>query len=168
MVGLAGLCGVLALAIAAELLPAAGTTTPPSSSPPPPLADLDPSQQFVPTAMSALTARPLYNASRRPSPPEPVASVAAAPAPVAPPPAPATQLTLIGIVRSPTASVALIKIGNSPATLRLTEGATVDRWTIRRIGADRVTLESGGVEQELGFQKASSRSGHSPTPTIKH
>jgi hypothetical protein len=165
--GLAGLCCVLALGIVAELLPAAGTT-PLLSMSPPPLADLEPSENFTPISMAALTERPLYNTSRRPSPSEPVAVVSPAPAPVAPPPEPATQLTLLGIVRSPTTSIALIRVGTSQTPLRLAEGATVDRWKIRRIAADHVTLESGGIEQDLGFQKAGSRSAHSPTPTIKH
>jgi hypothetical protein len=162
---LGGLCGVLAIGLALELLlPVSRVSV--AASPGPALAALGSTTAFKPAAMQSLTERPLFAAARRPQSAEPAAQPATTVAP-APPPEPATQLTLLGIVDSPTAKVALIRIGSAKAPIRAVEGAKVDRWEVRRIAADHVTLAAAGTEQELGFPKGANH-GAAGAPTIKH
>ncbi len=167
ILGLAGVATLLALGLSAELmLPVDGGTAPPVT--PGTIETPADAAPYVPATASALRDRPLFSASRRPAPivTANLAGEAPRPAP-APPPVPATQLTLLGIVAGPSARIAVIRLPNGPVPLHVSEGDRVDRWEVRHIDADHVTLAAGAVEQVLALPTGSL---HPPAarPPVKH
>jgi len=161
---LAGLCGVLALGLGIELtLPRTATATiAHTATALPPLA---PATAFTPPSTTELNARPLFVASRRPVPVEAAPGTDAVQGHEPPPPDPSTLLTLLGIVEGPGAKIAVIRLQGAAAPIRVGEGAKVDRWEVRHIYPDHVTLGAAGSatspEQSLGFPKPSP---HAPGP----
>ena len=89
------------------------------------------------------TARPLFSATRRPPPkPEPER------APAAPPPIP-DGLRLVGLMQNGLGSGrALVRAGEAQGTW-ISEGDTIEGWTVHRIGNDSVTLRTGRHVYEL-------------------
>ncbi|HLY59105.1 MAG TPA: hypothetical protein VKS60_26315 [Stellaceae bacterium] len=164
--GLAGVAALIGLALLVEFL----VPWSPSHDESQPAALPDAAglaSPIVPATVTDLAERPLFTATRRPQPasaalpPEPVK-------PVAPPPEPATTLTLLGIVGDPAARIAVIRVQNTPVPVRVTEGAKIDRWEVRQIFADHLTLVSGGTVQELGFPEGGGRPGTIRASGTKH
>jgi hypothetical protein len=108
-----------------------------------------------PLIIAELDARPLFTADRRPPKPAPPPAIVAPPPPPPPPPPPVpeadTALTLLGILNGPEGRIAIIRPKTGGQIARLTEGDTVDRWQLRQISPDHVTLVIEGAVQELGF-----------------
>ena len=108
-----------------------------------------------PLIVTELDARPLFSADRRPpkAEPPPIIAPPLPPPPPPPPPVPEadTALTLLGIVNGPEGRIAIIRPKAGGQIARLTEGETVDRWQLRQIAPDHVTLVIEGAVQELGF-----------------
>lgn len=92
-------------------------------------------------ALAQTTARPLFNASRRPSPPP---AVKPAIAPVKPQPTHLVGYRLTGIVRSSSQRLILLTEGKSGRVVKLHEGDRVDGWLLISIGTDHVRLSRGG------------------------
>jgi general secretion pathway protein N len=125
-----------------------------------------------PLIVAELEARPLFTADRRPPKPEPPPIIAAvSPPPPPPPPVPEadTALTLLGIVNGPEGRIAIIRPKTGGQIARLTEGEAVDRWQLRQISPDHVTLVIDGAVQELGFPsptegRSKNGAAHPPSP----
>lgn len=122
--------------------PSPSGSAPVSARPPPvPALELKALTQFPDT-----TARPLFNASRRPSPPS-----APGPAPTLASPKP-TRLVgyrLTGIVRSSTQRMILLTEEKSGRVVELHEGEQVDGWRLTSIGTDHARLSRDGHQIDL-------------------
>jgi general secretion pathway protein N len=116
-------------------------TDPPAATPGEP-ARLAPLEDLTET-----TARPLFAATRRPPPPEPVAEpepapvVEAVPEP-APPPVERTEFVLVGIVQQPDGPFVLLKprVGGPVVTAR--QGDDAGGWHVETISPTAVRLTS--------------------------
>lgn len=94
---------------------------------------LPPLQSF-----SAVTERPLFSQTRRPSPQGGDDSLGAW-----------SSFTLTGIIISANSREALIMHGRPPTLVHLQEGQDVEGWMVTSILPDRVVLRGGGSEHEL-------------------
>jgi hypothetical protein len=97
-------------------------------------------------ALSQTTTRPLFNASRRPSPPP---TVKPAMAPVKPKATHLVGYRLTGIVRSSSQRMILLTEEKSGRVVKLHEGDQVDGWLLVSIGTDHVRLSRAGHEIDL-------------------
>ena len=101
-----------------------------------------------PGAFAAIAQHPLFQPSRSPwaAPPPPPPSFSVAHAPPAP-----ADFILAGVVISDTARSAIVRAGNAPETLMISEGETLNGWTLRRIDAAGLHFEAGNQAFDLGF-----------------
>ncbi len=90
-----------------------------------------------------MTDRPLFFVSRRPPPP-PQETVEAE---VKPPPVP--QVALAGTLVSPDGRLALLKMLERQAMVRLREGQDIGGWTVHQVLADRVVLRLDDRRHEV-------------------
>ncbi|MBS0561866.1 MAG: hypothetical protein JSR21_17595 [Proteobacteria bacterium] len=98
----------------------------------------------------AIAAHPLFHPSRAPwTPPPP----AAAPAPDGAVTGPLDGFVLTGMVGSGNARTAILRGGDGKSVL-LSEGDALNGWTVRRIDADGLHLESGTMTTDLTFPHA--------------
>lgn len=94
-------------------------------------------------ALKEVTERPLFARNRRPF----VAAANAAPGNAA-------TFLLAGVTIAGEKRVALIQHGPPPSIARLSEGETIEGWTVRRIADDRVVLRNGAAEYTIPLYKA--------------
>jgi hypothetical protein len=132
----AGLAGAIYLEAqqAMEAAPAADAqeAAPPSER----ARQKDPTFAMPPlNSFAEVVARPLFSPTRRP----PAASTGARPA----------NFTLVGIVISPQERHALLAHGLPSKVDRVTEGQSLDGWTVKSIGDNGITLVQGENEIEL-------------------
>jgi hypothetical protein len=107
-----------------------------------------------PTTYAAIAAHPLFDPSRAPwvaPPPPPQAAAHAA----QPPP---SDYILAGLVVSGGTSSAILKPANATKTVVITEGETLNGWTLRRIDAAGLHFEADGQTFDLAFPPARSGS----------
>jgi hypothetical protein len=97
-----------------------------------------------PGVYAAIGEHPLFQPSRSPwtAPP--------APSMVRTPPAP-TDYVLTGVVISDSGRSAIVRPGNAPKTVLISEGQTLNGWTLRRIDAAGLHFEAGNQAFDLGF-----------------
>lgn len=109
---------------------------------------LDPAQEAV------ILARPLFSPTRRPPPPPPPPSSATAAGggtetkPSVPQPPP-MNFTLVGIVRDPASSLALVQPSDGKPVLSLQTGQELGGWTLVSIGIDSASFRNGAAVREL-------------------
>ena len=107
---------------------------------------LDPAQEAI------VLERPLFSPTRRPPPPPPssatAAGGAAATKPSVPEPPP-MNFTLVGIVRDPTSSLALLQPTNGKRVMSLRAGQALDGWMLVSIGIDSASFRNGAAVREL-------------------
>lgn len=89
-------------------------------------------------SFSAVTDRPLFSQSRRPSP-EATDDASG----------PWSSFVLAGIVITPDSREALIRHGTPPTISHVHEGQGIEGWIVNSILADRVVLVGGGTQHEL-------------------
>jgi hypothetical protein len=130
-----------ALALWPWLSPPVPTTRPPiaqpASTPAPAPTALPPLASY-----SAIVERPLFAPSRRP-PPGAIATLG---------PSIESRLRLLGIVTTGPKKKAYVAEGTS--RVELAEGDTLDGWTVKQIGQDRVLLTSPTGEASLKLKPA--------------
>ena len=88
------------------------------------------------SAYSAVIERPLFARNRRPLPPQAAAATAGN----------VNSFVLAGVTVAAKQRIAFILHGTPPAIARLTVGQTIDGWTVREIGDDRVVLRNHTTE----------------------
>jgi general secretion pathway protein N len=98
------------------------------------------------SAFDEIAERPLFIPDRRPQ-------QDTEPAKAAPPPVPPTLL-VEGVVLSPGRHYAVIQHGNPPRLDSVSEGETVDGWTVASIDRDRVSLRSGTATLDFAVGKS--------------
>jgi hypothetical protein len=100
-----------------------------------------------PDVYAAIGEHPLFQASRSPwtAPAAPRAQSAAR-TPAAP-----TDYVLAGVVISDSGRSAIVRPGNAPQTILISEGQTLNGWTLRRIDAAGLHFEAGNQAFDLGF-----------------
>jgi hypothetical protein len=108
---------------------------------------LDPAQEAV------ILARPLFSPTRRPPPPPPPPSSATAAGgaetkPSVPQPPP-MNFTLVGIVRDPASSMALVQPSDGKPVLSLRAGQELGGWMLVTIGIDSASFRNGAAVREL-------------------
>lgn len=81
-----------------------------------------------------VTERPLFVRSRRPDGAESGHTAE-----------PASELSLVGIVISPTGRQALLQFGNPSKLVQVKEGQTIDGWTVESIRPNLVLVRQGGT-----------------------
>jgi general secretion pathway protein N len=131
--------------------PAAAPTTP-RQAPQPQSAGfaLPPLESYAEVAQ-----RPLFSPSRKPPPPDAARETLGN----------SSSFVLLGIVISERGKYTLIQHGRPPVTARLTEGQTLEGWTIQEIRPDRVTLQNAVTQQELKLKDVKDRPpGGAPPP----
>jgi hypothetical protein len=119
-------------------VPAIGQLAAPPASAPASLAALPPLATYP-----AIVERPLFTPSRRPPP----GTTAAAPGPSI-----ESRYRLLGIVATGPKKKAFIAEG--ARHLDIAEGDTLDGWSVKEIGADRVLLASPAGEAALKLKSA--------------
>jgi hypothetical protein len=134
--------------------------TAPAPTTPTPLA---PAPDFTPPAFGEFAEtleRPLFSPTRRPAPPssEPEPTLDT----------PTGDFILIGVVITPTESLALVQQKGAQAPIRIALGQMVNGWTLETVEADRVTFRFGENAQEVKLrddvppQRAKRRPGAQP------
>lgn len=68
-------------------------------------------------------------------------------------PAPLGNYTLVGIVISDSNRSALLKSSNPPRTIILSEGQTIDGWTLREISHERLHFDAGDSTYDMSFPR---------------
>lgn len=106
-----------------------------------------------------LSERPLFSSTRRPLPVVPAVAAAGAPGGGVAPPPPPPNLLLLGILVSPQARLALIRIPGAQSAQRLTVGQTVGGWEVTHILEDHIVLRSGAMDREVKVAPPSQASG---------
>jgi len=106
------------------------------------------------TEFAEITDRPLFSPSRRP----PVRERKAAPKPVvAAAPTPKRidtgQYQLLGVVIEDERRVALLRSLRTRTIEVVSEGETLDAWTVAKIGAESITLVQGNVRDVVSFRE---------------
>lgn len=99
------------------------------------------------TDFAAMVDRPLFQPSRRPAKPVPVAVQAVA----SPPPSPAPTGNLVGVVIGPHRNLAILRYEGR--SLVVSEGDAIAGWQVRRVDPDRVVLAHGDQTAEWRFAK---------------
>ena len=89
--------------------------------------------------------RPLFFATRRPAPPQ----VQEQATPAEPVPDTDVPMTLIGIVKTPDAKIALVKNDETGKVARLKLGETIEDWALEIIENERVVLRKGEKTKEV-------------------
>ena len=110
---------------------------------------LDPAEESI------VLERPLFSPTRRPPPPPPPPSSATAAGggatkPSVPEPPP-MNFTLVGIVRDPTSSLALLQPTNGKRVMSLRAGQALDGWMLVSIGIDSASFRNGAAVRELAL-----------------
>lgn len=107
---------------------------------------------------SSIADRPLFHPARRPVRREPAAQ---------PADAPRADLKLVGVIKnSDQPPRALIRSANARSGKWIAEGEDIEGWTLRKIGARSVVVESGGQLQELALSTPRSSAEEPPEPGI--
>ncbi|HEV8014427.1 MAG TPA: hypothetical protein VGP48_02780 [Stellaceae bacterium] len=130
-------CAFMLAIIVGELVFRVGVRKPPAA--PAPIAGPTAALPAAPSppgidAYAEIAARPLFEPSRRPAPPDQ--------APSGPPPA-RPSVVVLGIALTGGTRYALVRHGNPPKVEQFTEGQNIDGWQIQAITGDHVTLHSG-------------------------
>ena len=103
------------------------------------------SSDILASGAQTLVERPLFHTTRRP----PVAAPTVEAAPVQ------VTLSLTGVVNNGDVDIALVRISNTPALLRLRVGDMADDWEILNITKTAVTvLTPNGQEQVIGLSSS--------------
>ncbi|MGK9171315.1 hypothetical protein KXR53_33800 [Inquilinus limosus] len=125
----------------------------PELAEPPPASEGEPARLAPLEALTETTARPLFAATRRPPPPEPV--VEPAPAPMvevapepAPPPVERTEFVLVGIVQRPEGPFVLLKPRAGGPVVTAREGEEAGGWHVETITSTAVRLTSPAGDAE--------------------
>lgn len=121
----------------------------------PPVGFAMPSRELL----NEMRRRPLFTPSRRrPLARKPIARVKPRhPPPPRPPPMPLRNLTLVGIALGPGKQIALVRVGNSPATIKLAEGQVINGWKVISILSEGITLSATSHVMKLGFPEKSKK-----------
>jgi len=135
--GLAGLCGLLLLTLAIELVAPVPDWRPPppapvaQSAPPPVLPDtvITPSRD----AFALIDRRDVFDPKRAPLTPK-AASGGGGTTSIG-------DLTLVGIILDGDTKLALLRVPGEPQAVALKAGASIQGWEVVAIGSDRVTLQ---------------------------
>jgi hypothetical protein len=163
LVGLAGVAALLGGYLAYDYL---GTSPDGSVDAPvagavgerPAAVKLNPLEDLDAQAYPAIVDRPLFNPSRQPRPPEPVAPppppVVEQPPPEQPPPPPPMgpgpeDYKLLGVASGPDGRVAALRIAASGDVVYLRKGESVDNWTVVDVGDRSVAI--GTPENSVTF-----------------
>lgn len=93
--------------------------------------------------------RPLFHWTRRPLPPRPVLETASITASITPPALP--NLSLRGAVITPLKRIAIVEKQGESEYLHLTEGQSLDGWTVGKIEASKMIFISGIQKIELNL-----------------
>lgn len=130
--------------LGAPSAPAVSATPPPAASRAAPMHAATTSRAGI--VYPGIAQHPLFSPTRRPwlPPPTPAAREAAAPSPPA-------SFTVIGTVISGGVRRAIVRPPNGDKTIVLAEGQTLQGWTLRRIGRERLRFENDGATYELRF-----------------
>lgn len=113
----------------------------------PTVAPLAPFQLPSSGAYNEITTRPLFIAARRPEAPPPVETPPEKPPA---PPGPEKKFLLLGVMITPSSTVALLRPEEPNAkTARVKPGETIGDWLLESAAPDRVVLRRGGATQEL-------------------
>ena len=106
---------------------------------------LDPAQEAV------ILARPLFSPTRRPPPPPSSATAAGGGTETKPsvPQPPPMNFTLVGIVRDPASSLALVQPSDGKPVLSLQAGQELGGWKLVSIGIDSASFRNGAAVREL-------------------
>ncbi|HUB96169.1 MAG TPA: hypothetical protein VL993_09640 [Stellaceae bacterium] len=107
---------------------ATGTAAAVDSASPPPL-----------DAYKAVLDRPLFARTRRPLPPRATEEAVID----------ASTFALAGITISGAVRIAVMRHGTPPVISHVTEGQSIDGWTIARIADDRVLLRHGATDHTI-------------------
>lgn len=91
--------------------------------------------------------RPLFFATRRPAPPEPEETAA----PADPVSEGDVAMTLIGVVKTPEAEIALVQNDETGKVARLRVGEKIASWQLEQVDANRVVLRKGDQIRELAL-----------------
>jgi hypothetical protein len=126
--------------------PVTHATAPPSEGVAPKLAKLAPFAEFA-----AITERPIFSPSRRPTPAVKAATIAIE-----------SRYRLQGIIGVGSARHALIVPVAGGAGLDLGEGDALEAWTVKTISPDRVVLTSPSGEATLAFGQAGAAANRKP------
>lgn len=117
-------------------------------------------------SLHAARDRPLFSASRRPSPA--VARPADAPVTAArsdaPPPPEPPPITLTGIITGPGLALAIF-VDGSDGVIRAHTGDSLRGWTVSTVETREVTLEHAGARLTLALQSAAAVSAPPPDPS---
>ncbi|MGF6227677.1 hypothetical protein QFZ27_001632 [Inquilinus ginsengisoli] len=119
----------------------------PDLAEPPPASPGEPARLVPLETLTETTARPLFAATRRPPPPEPVAEpapapvVEAVPEPVAPP-VERTEFVLVGIVQQPDGPFVLLKPRAGGPVVTARQGDDAGGWHVETISPTAVRLTS--------------------------
>lgn len=92
--------------------------------------------------------RPLFLTNRRPPEETPLEAP-----PAAEPPKEEQQLTLLGVVLTPEATMALVQDDKTGKVSRLRVGERINLWQLQAVQADRVSLSSGETVLELPLER---------------
>lgn len=140
--GLAGICGLLALLLGWQLTVTALPPDIPKVSWH--AASLDAGLAPVPSppanTFARINDRPIFSPTRKPVMPAPKAGEA----PLSPPDA-----SLIGIIIDGQNRLALVRTPASPLEQSVTIGATLGQWTVTAIETDHITLKAGLTETDI-------------------
>ena len=129
-----------------------------AGAPPPSSVDLaTPLDKKAAAQFGQVVERPLFNPGRKPVKRE----TAAATDPDTPP----GDLRLIGVMRAGDQPPrALIRTANAQTGKWIGEGEEFDGWTLRKISARSIVIESGGRSHELGLAMPRRTSEDAPSP----
>jgi hypothetical protein len=142
-VAAAGSLAILALLVLLHdiLLPPAAPVFPPPApaaisarQSTPPVPSLDPQNYLT------IDARPVFASSRRPPPPG-----AAAPA-AGPPP---VTFSLVGVIDAPDEKFALVVDSGNQTAIKLSQGGSIDGWTVARIDHSSILVQSGSTFETI-------------------
>jgi hypothetical protein len=100
----------------------------------PKIASPDPQNYLI------IDARPVFASSRRPPPPG-----AAAPA-AGPPP---VTFSLVGVIDAPDEKFALVVDSGNQTAIKLSQGGSIDGWTVARIDHSSILVQSGGTFETI-------------------
>lgn len=152
-IALAILCLAAMLGFAAELWAVAtvpSLSREPEAAPPTDANGADPAlPPTTPVVMplrsifSESDQRPLFSASRRPSPPPPPAEL---PAPALPSP---PRVTLVGTIIGAETKIAMLRLAGTPAVQRVSEGQAIGGWTVVGVQRNKVILRLGATDIEV-------------------
>lgn len=100
-------------------------------------------------AFTEVSARTVFNPSRRLVAPKPVVMAPPPPSPTVPQQPPFAAPTLLGVLVSDDKRIAVLRASGSAEALRLAEGEGAQGWIVKTIRADKVTLQVGPSEHDV-------------------